>query len=241
MLNVISFFYLFKLLNLVVFIKASEQQHSGNKTSSDLISFRAIKSEEFSNKILKNGEYTLVKSLDGFTFILFDCDDPKYFFPKIDKTRNLDRPEVRKLPSVFRKAIQKVAYCDSEDQLWKSSTQQIDEMYAPYLAFKPLKEKLTFAPLNSLILKDKSVCEDYLKLLLHPGYFNKDSKPPIECNHGHVNDYLKKTTINFFDKTEAKTSTKNSQSKNETSSTKNREKMFDFLTKKKKKNFKIME
>ena len=196
LLKVISSIYLFTFLNLIVFSKASEQQQqqqNNNRTSSDLISFRELKSEEFSNKILKNGEYTLVKSLDGFTFILFDCDDPKYFFPKIDKNRNLlDRPEIRKLPSMFRKAMQKVAYCDSEDQLWKSATQQIDEMYAPYLAFKPLKEKLTFTPLTSLILKEKSVCEDYLKFLLHPGYFNKDSKPPIECNHGHVNDYLKK-------------------------------------------------
>lgn len=131
---------------------------------------------------------------NGFNFILYDCKEPKFLYPKKDsKYLNESDFEVRKPTETLMKSIAHQSYCDERDQMWKSSKQPVDEIYASYIAVDASKLgslKLGYSPKASLLimLQSSELCDEFMKVFLHPSYWNENFTKPAECSKDLTGD-----------------------------------------------------
>ena len=157
----------------------------GGKIPDNLIASRKELAKIILEKMPKNIEKTdgFQKEYvgDGFTFILFDCEHPKYLFPM---SNGNEKYEVRRPSENFLRVLPEVGYCDKEDNIWKRTVQKLDEIYPTYLTIDAKQLDVGFAPLASFIvmMKKTNMCDDYMKFFLHPAYWNKKFKKPVECS-----------------------------------------------------------
>ena len=114
---------------------------------------------------------------DGFSFIVFNCTRPSYIYPSnTNEFNNLTVVQIKSYE--FLSLFNYIAYCDQIENVWHLKKSKY------YLTFDPKIMGLGYSPNERLlnIFNDKGVCNDFMKYLMHPFYYNKIIfKQPIEC------------------------------------------------------------
>ena len=154
-------------------------------------------------KIVQLDENKLSSPLDMFSMILFDCKNPKYLLPRINKDGILEKPLIKNLTGEeFINSMRKQAFCDEKkDQIWfrkKSSKEKHSEN--TYVTVRVVYQFFSDKRLISLnfldmsrfkkMLNNNKFCQKFMKFKFHPYYykvvkaFNFKSvyfEKPIEC------------------------------------------------------------
>lgn len=134
------------------------------------------KTKEINSKIFNRIKNIIGK---GDLLILFDCNSPSYY----DFENKLVKIKSKKMI----KQLKSSDNCSEEsDNLWhfhgnKSMISTFD--------FKTKNLSSSVLPFNQFMsfFKDLNLCDDFMKLMKHPAYFDDEYKKPTEC----LNDDLK--------------------------------------------------
>jgi hypothetical protein len=113
---------------------------------------------------------------DGFSFVVFNCIRPSYIYPKLSEFNNLTVVHISS--SEFLALFNYLAYCNQSENVWRLKKNNY------YLTFDAKIMGLGYSPSKTLlnIFNDKGVCDDFMKYLMHPFYYNKmHFKQPSEC------------------------------------------------------------
>ena len=114
---------------------------------------------------------------DGFTFIVFNCTQPQYLYPNKDNNVNSVL-----LNMAFQNLAKQNAYC-KDDGIWRVNDEGRADFKDSYFTYDARSESLgTVVPQSFYeVLINKTMCDDYMRFLNHPAYFNQSFKKPVEC------------------------------------------------------------
>lgn len=143
---------------------------------------------------------------DGYSYMLFDCDNPSYYYPKDEKNVALFKIESKEYKLLFNK----MGYCNKNDKIWRSGKKPAGNKDSEFLTFDAKGKGLGFSPSVNLlkILKLKALCDDYMKYMFHPSYFNKKFKKPIQCTSKAGEQEEEKKIVNIINSHKNKATTR---------------------------------
>lgn len=169
----------------------------GEDISEPLKSIREQQAKSLTDKITRlEKNFTFVKDKnfqrdyigDGFTSILFNCEDPMYLFPREnydDKKLDIKQPS-----GLFIIAVREIGACNKSENVWRRKEKLKNEPFRSYLTIDAKSLDIGLSPTANFLFKlneKKSLCEEYLKYFNHPYYWITNSKAglfskPIECS-----------------------------------------------------------
>lgn len=126
---------------------------------------------------------------NGYSLILFDCDNPSYLFPKAKKPSTVETVQLS--TAQIKLAFKKMGRCGN-DGVWRrlsgnmQQTKHADLAKLNYLTYDVKTNGLGYSPSIDLlkIMRIKGLCDEFMKFSYHPGYFLHDYKKPPECAGG---------------------------------------------------------
>ena len=154
-----------------------------------LKSLRNGQMEILYNKIIgKSGILSYQKHIElksylyhnGFSFIIFDCENPKHFYPSGVSRIGEITVDLMQINTSISFIVKKLATCDKGVNVWK---QNIPGNKTAYLTLNPKKGVVKYSAKSNIlkILALKNLCHDIMKFMLFPSYFNKLFPMPSEC------------------------------------------------------------
>jgi hypothetical protein len=155
-----------------------------------LSNLRNVQLASFYNKLIRNSEklyyrrYLEIKIWlyrNSLSFIVFNCKSPSYYYPSGLTQRGQINVVLMQIPPSVVFMVKKLATCDEDTNVWR---QMFNKNETAFLTINPLLNSLRYSAKKKTIeeMLNKKLCHDFMRLLLHPGYFNRMYRRPNECD-----------------------------------------------------------